>query len=492
MHSTFQQPTDGLYHIAALGDHPHKAAGLVQVIDKASLKAIVDSFREAQQDSRFPGVLVDYDHASLDADKPSEAAGWICDLQVKEDGLYAAIRWTDKGSEAIEGGRYRYISPVFKQCDCEVLENNRVRPKRLLNCALTNDPNLVGLSPLTNRGPMDDEQRKAMFARMAQGGGGPGGGGGGPAAQAPAPAPAAQPGPAAAPAMPGEAPAPAPTPETPALPPAGYTLSSPKLTELKEQRADLATMRPERPAEPIDPRVKVNPAQVFKDTLRATNNINAAREAEAAAQADADQRRAALAEIRAPLRRQGLRGDKLDKAIDREIERELKQHDQAVKQFDRKLSSHERAMNRLDLQVATEEMRLAVADDKQTAKDWAAVQKEMAAQVKAELAAIREKAKSDAAKAKQDAAQAKATEAAAKEAAKIAAAEAKKNDPYTQDRAHLSKVRQYAAAVERGDFGIADRMIPGGPHKAFQDELKSAKPKDRSRLIAETAAALRT
>ncbi|NTW37433.1 MAG: hypothetical protein HGB17_15200, partial [Syntrophobacteraceae bacterium] len=103
----------------------------------------------------------------------------------------AHIRWTDKGEESVRGGRYRFISPVFRQDECVDLGESKVKPQHLINAALTNDPNISGMTPLSNsKAPapvlenriptseMEDDQRKAMFAKMGQGGGGGGGGGG--------------------------------------------------------------------------------------------------------------------------------------------------------------------------------------------------------------------------------------------------------------------------------------------------------------------------
>ena len=73
-------------------------------------------------------------------------------LTSNEAGLWAKIRWSDVGEEAVKGGRYRFLSPVWSRSDCEDLGNGRVRPKRLLNAAVTNDPNLKGLRPLSNSG----------------------------------------------------------------------------------------------------------------------------------------------------------------------------------------------------------------------------------------------------------------------------------------------------------------------------------------------------
>ena len=77
-------------------------------------------------------------------------------------GLWAQIRWSDVGEEAVKGGRYRFLSPVWARRDCVDLGDGRVRPVRLLNAAVTNDPNLKGLRPLSNRqGSLTTDEDKA-------------------------------------------------------------------------------------------------------------------------------------------------------------------------------------------------------------------------------------------------------------------------------------------------------------------------------------------
>lgn len=147
----FKLPEDGWYHIIPKGEFEHKPTGLIQVLDEPAFENIVNRFNEDKQQPNFPGILVDFDHFSQDTKMPSEAAGWIEDLQNRDDGVWAKIRWSDKGEESVSGGRYRLVSPVWNRNDCETLDNGRVRPQRLDTVALTNDPNLKGLKPLSNR-----------------------------------------------------------------------------------------------------------------------------------------------------------------------------------------------------------------------------------------------------------------------------------------------------------------------------------------------------
>ena len=168
MSDPFNLPQDGWYQLSTLGDFKHNPTGLLQVIDDASCKAIVERFAAEAAAPNFPGILIDFDHFSLEKDKPSEAAGWITALDYRPDsGLWAQIRWSDKGEEAVRGGRYRFISPVWRQDECTKLEDGKVRPMHLCNAGLTNDPNIGGAMPLSNAFA-SDRQRKAFFARMGR------------------------------------------------------------------------------------------------------------------------------------------------------------------------------------------------------------------------------------------------------------------------------------------------------------------------------------
>ena len=153
----FVTPADGWYQIAPVGEFPHAQAGVTQVVDVEACSAMANRFTEESKAPNFAGLLVDFDHFSLDGEKKSEAAGWITSLENRAGGLYAKIRWSDVGESAVKGGRYRFLSPVWNRADCVDLGGGRVRPVRLLNAAVTNDPNFKGMCPLSNRSPVSGD-----------------------------------------------------------------------------------------------------------------------------------------------------------------------------------------------------------------------------------------------------------------------------------------------------------------------------------------------
>ena len=146
---------DGWVQVTPCGEFPHAGAGVVQVIDRAACDRIAAEFNGCKADANFPGVLVDFDHFSLDTGQSSEAAGWITELESRDTGLWARVRWSDAGLAAVQGGRFRLMSPVFPPpSHCEDLGGGKIRPRALVSVALTNEPNIKGGRPIANREPV--------------------------------------------------------------------------------------------------------------------------------------------------------------------------------------------------------------------------------------------------------------------------------------------------------------------------------------------------
>ena len=83
--------------------------------DRAGMERIVERTR-----SYHAGVdiVVDYDHQSVFAAKDgvggtAKAAGWVKELQVRDDGIYGRVEWTDAAASSIRAKEYRYLSPVL-------------------------------------------------------------------------------------------------------------------------------------------------------------------------------------------------------------------------------------------------------------------------------------------------------------------------------------------------------------------------------------------
>jgi len=79
--NSFVLAADAWVQVTPCGDFPHAGAGVTQVIDREACDRIAADFNARKADANFPGVLVDFDHFSLDTAQSSEAAGWITELE---------------------------------------------------------------------------------------------------------------------------------------------------------------------------------------------------------------------------------------------------------------------------------------------------------------------------------------------------------------------------------------------------------------------------
>lgn len=86
-------------------------------------------------------LAIDYEHQSFERfnnrpDGLRPAAGWIGGLEARDDGLWAVdVEWTERATELLRSGEYRYFSPVIYWSDEDQRELASLGP-----VALTNDP----------------------------------------------------------------------------------------------------------------------------------------------------------------------------------------------------------------------------------------------------------------------------------------------------------------------------------------------------------------
>jgi phage I-like protein len=109
-------------------------------------------------------LVVDYDHQSVFSAVPgvgglAPAAGWIKEFEVRTDGLYGRVEWTDKAAQAIKAGEYRYISPVYQH-------DKSGKVIRLISAGLTNSPNLdlAAVAASSSLNPQEEEMDKIALA----------------------------------------------------------------------------------------------------------------------------------------------------------------------------------------------------------------------------------------------------------------------------------------------------------------------------------------
>jgi phage I-like protein len=174
----FKLPADSRFQIVPMGEYPITTEDnekLVQVVDAEAVTKILANFENDARKPNFAGVLVDYDHFSLDTSKESRAAGWCVSAERGASGIDGEIKLSNSGRKDVEGGDYRFLSPVFDKASAEHLGGNRYRVTRLARLAVTNDPNMKGMVPLSNRiqpeaGPITLPQERGDLTRRSAGG----------------------------------------------------------------------------------------------------------------------------------------------------------------------------------------------------------------------------------------------------------------------------------------------------------------------------------
>ncbi|GFE94153.1 phage protease [Acetobacter persici] len=65
--------------------------------------------------SRDGGVIpVDYNHSLYAAKQTDGAAGWINQLESRDDGIWARVDWTPRARQAIADNEWRFLSPAIQ------------------------------------------------------------------------------------------------------------------------------------------------------------------------------------------------------------------------------------------------------------------------------------------------------------------------------------------------------------------------------------------
>lgn len=95
---------------------------------------------------RGKDLVVDFEHSTLNREYAGQgkapACGWVKGFEVADDGLVAVIEhWLPSGRKALEGGEYRYMSPVLRFDDADGVSS-------IHSIALTNHPAFHGYEAL--------------------------------------------------------------------------------------------------------------------------------------------------------------------------------------------------------------------------------------------------------------------------------------------------------------------------------------------------------
>lgn len=104
-----------------------------------------ESFRMMKEhmEHRAVDIVIDYEHQTL-RDVQAPAGGWIKELVLKSDGIFARVEWTKKARDYLQDREYRYLSPVVM-----VRKKDR-KASQIHSVALTNTPAINGMMPIVN------------------------------------------------------------------------------------------------------------------------------------------------------------------------------------------------------------------------------------------------------------------------------------------------------------------------------------------------------
>jgi phage I-like protein len=118
-------------------------------IDRQIAEQAVAYHRQLKEFFPDRDLVIDYEHQTSD-DEIAPAAGWLhSDIYLKEDGIYGRVKsWTKRAEEFIRNKEYRYLSPVLLFNDVDKTTGERI-PLRVKNIALTNEPFLDQIKPIT-------------------------------------------------------------------------------------------------------------------------------------------------------------------------------------------------------------------------------------------------------------------------------------------------------------------------------------------------------
>jgi phage I-like protein len=152
-------PSEHRIKIAQLGRFKDRRYGKFSIT-----KEMADGWKARLHDYFNGEVPIDLDHGP-ERGRGSEAAGWIKDIEVAEDGVYGTAEWTTLGAEKLRDRRYRYLSPTFHD-DFKDEQGKGIGPA-LIGVALTNRPMLrKGMPAVTLSQAALDEAEEPIFAEV--------------------------------------------------------------------------------------------------------------------------------------------------------------------------------------------------------------------------------------------------------------------------------------------------------------------------------------
>lgn len=129
-------------HAVPLKTWHHPEYGEVQVTPEKAMR-MLQNFKEGV---RGQEIATDYEHG-LDRAKGNKASGWIRDMDMRDDGLWWAVEFTEPAKQELQSDEWKYFSPVWRD-EWEHPDTREVFQDVVIGGGLTNQPQIKGLQAL--------------------------------------------------------------------------------------------------------------------------------------------------------------------------------------------------------------------------------------------------------------------------------------------------------------------------------------------------------
>lgn len=122
-------------------------------INKDTAEEFVKNFHD---NVRRQKISTDYEHGT-DPAKGTKASGEYLDMEVREDGVYAQVEWTENAFSEIKAGEWKYFSPLFLDVwdDAEI---GMTYQNVVIGGGLTNKPYMKDMVPINFSEAVLEEQ----------------------------------------------------------------------------------------------------------------------------------------------------------------------------------------------------------------------------------------------------------------------------------------------------------------------------------------------
>lgn len=128
----------GWLHAFSFGTYMHPVYGKI-TFDEATAKRMASNVNDRV---RGIDIAIDYGHRASE-----DAAGWVRQAEVRDNGLWLLVEWTQTAAKKIREKAYRYFSPTFVK-SWKHPESLKVFRDVLFGGGLTNRPFLKNMLPV--------------------------------------------------------------------------------------------------------------------------------------------------------------------------------------------------------------------------------------------------------------------------------------------------------------------------------------------------------